>query len=82
MKVWEMIEELLDLEQDMEIMIDNVSLEEKNSIINDMINEIVNVMENNDIISLTDILEYEIKPVFENMELYIDKILDTIIQSS
>ncbi|MCU0821017.1 MAG: hypothetical protein MUC95_00900 [Spirochaetes bacterium] len=60
------------------IIVDGVSLEEKNKVIHDMLNQIVEVMENNDIISLSDILEYEIRSAMEKLVAYIDLIIDNI----
>ncbi len=59
-----------------EISVDDITLEDKNNEIQDLLNEIVDVMENNDIISLSDILEYEIKASLENLDQYIDAIID------
>lgn len=56
------------------IVVDGDTLEERNGQINDRLQELVTVMENNDIISLTDILEYEIKPLIENLDDYIEQI--------
>ncbi len=59
-----------------EIKINGTSLEEKNRILQDFLNQTVEIMENNDIISLSDMLEYEIKPSLCDLGDYID-----IIQS-
>ncbi len=56
------------------IVVNGDTLEERNVQINDRLQELVTVMENNDIISLTDILEYEIKPLIENLDGYIEQI--------
>jgi len=61
-----------------DVIVDGISLDEKNGEINSFLSEIVEVMENNDIISLTDILEYEIKPALENLEFYIDNLIKRI----
>ncbi len=58
------------------IKVDGISLDEKNSEIQNLLNEVLEVMENNDIISLSDILEYEIKAALENLGLYINCIVD------
>lgn len=63
----------IDLEN---IEIEGKSLSEKNQEIMEFLNEIIYVMENNDIISLSDILEYEIKPAFEDLDLYISSLID------
>ena len=59
-----------------EIKINDTSLEEKNRVLQDFLNQTVEIMENNDIISLSDMLEYEIKPSLGDLGDYID-----IIQS-
>ena len=61
-----------------QIMAGDISLENKNAVIHDLLNQIIEVMENNDIISLSDILEYEIRSALENLETYIDIIIDFI----
>ena len=58
-----------------EIEVDGVSLEQKNSLLRDLLHEVTTIMENNDIISLSDILEYEIKPAMENLGEYIGLLL-------
>ena len=60
------------------VYVDGVSLEEKNGTIYAFLNDIVAAMENNDIISVTDILEYEIKPAFGNVDQYIDAVVSQI----
>ena len=65
----------IDLEK---IIIDDISLNRKNNEIQDHLNNIIDAMENNDIISLSDILEYEMKSSIENLELYIDALISTI----
>lgn len=62
------------------VIIDGVSLEEKNKEIEGLLNEILEVMENNDIISLSDILEYEIRSTLDNLDLYIDSIAEHITE--
>lgn len=61
-----------------QIKIGDVSLYEKNKVIHDLLNQIVEVMENNDIISLSDILEYELRSALENLNLYIDLMINFI----
>ena len=63
-----------------DIMIGEESLEEKNREIQILLNETVDIMENNDMISLADILEYEMVETMENLEQYIDLLLEKIIQ--
>ena len=55
-----------------DVEVDGVSLEDKNEELKQLLGDTITVMENNDIISLADILEYEIKPALENMNEYID----------
>lgn len=54
------------------------SLEELNIKIQDLLTEIVSVMENNDVVSLSDILEYELKPLIDEIDHYIDILLQNI----
>lgn len=63
-----------------EIVIDGLSLEEKNRELQTMLNETLDIMESNDMISLADILEYEIKELIENLEQYIDLLLKRIVE--
>jgi len=58
--------------------VNGITLEVKFAQLKDLLNETMEIMENNDFISLTDILEYEIKPSFEDLGIYIDKIIDYI----
>ncbi|MDY6933254.1 MAG: hypothetical protein SVZ03_03415 [Spirochaetota bacterium] len=58
--------------------VDNISLDEKNANINNLLNDIIEALENNDIISLSDILEYEMKPSLEDLHLYIDQLINLI----
>jgi hypothetical protein len=45
-----------------------MTLIEKNASINELLNQMLGTLENNDIISLSDILEYELKPALEGIE--------------
>lgn len=64
---------------DMEkVLVDGISITKKNNEIQVLLKEITSVMENKDIISLSDILEYEMKPALENAENYIDLLIDLI----
>lgn len=54
------------------IEVGGVSLEEKNRTIDKLLGEMVSALEHNDIIGLSDILEYELMPALEGLELYID----------
>ena len=60
------------------ISVGGVSLEQKNRELRDLLHEIIGIMENNDIISLSDILEYEIVPALSNLGEYIDLLLKNI----
>ena len=62
-----------------EIDIEGVTLEEKNRELQTMLNETLDIMESNDMISLADILEYEIKELIENLEQYIELLLKRIV---
>ena len=62
------------------VSIDGESMDDINAYVNELLNEIVDVMENNDIISLSDILEYELKPQFEKLTEYLELLL-TELQS-
>ncbi|HPS58313.1 MAG TPA: hypothetical protein PK514_09420 [Spirochaetota bacterium] len=61
-----------------EILIDGISLEEKNRELQTLMNETMDIMESNDMISLADILEYEIKESLENIDKYIDLLLEQV----
>ncbi len=54
------------------------TLENKNSELRHLLHEVIHVMENNDIISLSDILEYEIMPALGNLDTFIDLLLEKI----
>ncbi|MBN1534108.1 MAG: hypothetical protein JXA20_15665, partial [Spirochaetes bacterium] len=54
------------------------SLEEKNARLRDLLDQITEIMQNNDIISLADTLEYEIRPSLENLGTYLDLLLSQI----
>lgn len=55
-----------------DLILDGVSLFDKNREIHDLLNETIEVMENQDYISLADVLEYEMKPTVEAIKAYID----------
>jgi hypothetical protein len=61
-----------------EIQVDGISLEQKNHDLRNLLHEIIEVMENNDIISLSDILEYEIRPALENLGAYMELLMEQI----
>ena len=60
------------------IVVGESSFEDKNNELSDLLSEIVEVMENDDIISLSDIMEYELLTLFEEIGSFIDKLLDEI----
>jgi hypothetical protein len=60
------------------IQVDGVGLEQKNRDLRSLLHEVIGVMENNDIISLSDILEYEIGPALQNLGTYMDLLLAEI----
>ena len=61
-----------------EVVIDGISLDDKNRELQTLMNETMDIMENNDMISLADILEYEIKESLANIDRYIDLLLEQI----
>lgn len=61
-----------------EIEVDGVSLEKKNRDLRNLLHEVSSIMENNDIISLSDALEYEITPAIKDLGEYIDLLLGKI----
>ncbi len=62
-----------------EIVVDDISLDEKNRELQSLLHDTLEVMENNDMISLADILEYEIMESINNIDKYIDILLENII---
>jgi len=62
-----------------DIVVGEESLEERNREIQILLNETVDIMESNDMISLADILEYEIVESIENLENFIDLLLEKIV---
>lgn len=63
------------------IIIEGTDMAEKNRSIQALLGEIVSVLEANDIISLSDILEYELKPNLENLDAYIVELLKKLGES-
>lgn len=63
-----------------EVEVDGISLEKKNRDLRNFLHELMTIMENNDIISLSDSLEYEILPAMRNLDVYIDELLKRIIR--
>ncbi len=61
-----------------EVVVNDISLDEKNNQFMALLNDIVEAMEYNDIISLSDILEYEIKPSLEESGKYISELQERI----
>jgi hypothetical protein len=55
-----------------------ISLEEKNARLHGLLDSILAALENNDIISLSDILEYEMKPELENLEGFLEALMNAI----
>ncbi len=55
-----------------------VTLEQKNGMLHDLLNETIIILENNDIISLSDILEYEILPAMGDLGGYLDLLIEAI----
>jgi len=60
------------------IIVNDISLEEKNEQLSDLLTEATDALENKDMISLADIMEYEIMPAMEDLEEYIDTLLNKI----
>lgn len=56
------------------------TLAEKNTAMNDLLNQMLGTLENNDIIGLADILEYELKPAIEGLEPFCSGIFSLIQQ--
>ncbi|MGQ9844022.1 MAG: hypothetical protein ACUVRK_10710 [Spirochaetota bacterium] len=61
-----------------DIEFNNQSLEELNIKLQDMLSEIVTIMENNDIVSLSDILEYELQPLIKEVDNYLEILLQKL----
>jgi hypothetical protein len=61
-----------------EVESDGVTLEDKNSELRHLLHEVITVMENNDIISLSDILEYEISPALGKLDTFLNLLLEKI----
>jgi hypothetical protein len=61
-----------------EIRVDGTSLADKSASIEGLLREIVSSLESNDIISLADILEYEMKPLIEGLEVLIGQLIEKI----
>jgi hypothetical protein len=61
-----------------EVVSEGISLEEKNARIHGLLDGILAALENNDIISLSDILEYEMKPELENLEGFLEALMNAI----
>ncbi len=60
------------------LIIDDISLESVNNDVMAFLNEIIEAMENDDIISLADILEYEIMPAINDLGEYVDLLIREI----
>ncbi len=61
-----------------DISVDGLTLEDKNASIMELLNEVIESMENNDIVSLADILEYEIMPVTQGLDSYIGNLISHV----
>lgn len=61
-----------------EICVQDVSFDQKITEINDLLSEVVDAMENDDIISASDILEYELRPSLEPVPEYLSAILKRV----
>jgi len=60
------------------IVVNEISLEQRNNDIHSFLSEIVEVMENDDIISMADILEYEMKPLLAELPAYLDELIKKV----
>lgn len=65
-----------------EIVVDDENLESRNSELQAFLNEIIEAMENNDIVSLADVMEYELKPLLMDLQKFIENILTVLILPS
>lgn len=61
-----------------EIVVNGITLEERNRELQTMLNETMDIIESNDMISLADILEYEIMELVGNLDEYIEQLLNKI----
>jgi hypothetical protein len=61
-----------------DVEVGGLTLEDKNRELRNLLHEVIGVMENNDIISLSDLLEYEITPAIANLDKYINALLSEI----
>jgi hypothetical protein len=59
-----------------DVAIDGVSLEEKNRALQGLLAQMHAALENNDIITLSDVLEYEMKPALEGLDAHVKALLD------
>ena len=60
------------------VMVEGVSMDEKNREIRALLHELTSVMENNDIISVSDILEFELVPALSNLASFIEALQEAI----
>lgn len=56
------------------IQVGGLSLEQKNRGIQELLGRMLEALENNDIITLSDILEYELKPMLQDLGAYLDSL--------
>jgi hypothetical protein len=61
-----------------EVVNGGISLLDRNRRIQDMLNETIEIMENQDYISLSDILEYEIRPLVSDLGVFMDLLLSSV----
>ncbi len=54
------------------IQVEGASLDQKNRSIQEMLGRMLEALENNDIITLSDVLEYEIKPLLQDLGAYLE----------
>ncbi len=54
------------------IQVEGASLDQRNRSIQEMLGRMLEALENNDIITLSDVLEYEIKPLLQDLGTYLD----------
>ncbi|TAL30412.1 MAG: hypothetical protein EPN93_20060 [Spirochaetes bacterium] len=59
-----------------EVASDGVTIEEKNAFLQELITRMSEALENNDIISLSDVLEYELRPALEGLDGHVRALLD------
>lgn len=63
------------------VSVEGMALNEKNAAINELLNQMILSLENNDIIGLTDVLEYELVPALSDIEAFC-KAIFSMLQAS